>query len=59
MTIWGYWDTSGFLARNAPFCVYLCVCVFIFIVSVISPYTVGLRALFNPSDCTGTVPTDK
>ena len=34
---------------------YYCV----FILSAISPYTTGLKALFNQSDCTGTAPTDK
>ena len=32
---------------------------YVFILSAISPYTTGLEALFNPSDCTGTVPTHK
>ena len=32
---------------------------FFFILSTISPYTTGLRALFNHSNCTSTVPTDK
>ena len=40
-------------------CYFVCICVFIFILNAISPYTTGLRALFNPSDCTGTVPTHK
>ena len=31
----------------------------VFILSAISPYTTGLKALFNPSDCTGTAPTHK
>ena len=34
---------------------YYCV----FILSAISQYTTGLKALFNQSDCTGTAPTDK
>ena len=32
---------------------------YVFILSAISPYTTGLKALFNQSDCTGTAPTDK
>ena len=31
----------------------------VFILSAISPYTTGLKALFNPSDCTDTAPTHK
>ena len=31
----------------------------VFILSAISPYTTGLKALFNQSDCTGTAPTHK
>ena len=34
-------------------------CVFIFILRAISSYTTGLKALFNPYNCTGTVPTHK
>ena len=30
---------------------------YVFILSAISPYTTGLKALFNQSDCTGTAPT--
>ena len=30
--------------------------VILFILSAISPYTTGLKALFNQSDCTGTAP---
>ena len=32
---------------------------YVFIFSAISPYTTGLKALFNQSDCTGTAPTHK
>ena len=32
---------------------------YVFILSAISPYTTGLKALFNQSDCTGTAPTHK
>ena len=32
---------------------------YVFILSAISPYTTGLKALFNPSDYTGTAPTHK
>ena len=32
---------------------------YVFILSAISPYTTGLKALFNQSDCTGTAPTLK
>ena len=32
---------------------------YVFILGAISPYTTGLKALFNPSDCTGTAPTHK
>ena len=35
-----------------------CYC-YVFILSAISPYTTGLKALFNQSDCTGTAPTLK
>ena len=38
-------------------CMY--VCMYVFILSAISPYTTGLKALFNQSDCTGTAPTHK
>ena len=31
----------------------------LFILSAIYPYTTGLKALFNQSDCTGTAPTHK
>ena len=31
----------------------------VFILSAISPYTTGLKALFNPSDFTGTTPTQQ
>ena len=31
----------------------------VFILSAISPYTTGLKALLNPSDRTGTAPTHK
>ena len=31
----------------------------VFILSTIFPYTTGVKALFNPSDCTGTAPTHK
>ena len=30
---------------------------YVFILSAISPYSTGLKALFNQSDCTGTAPT--
>ena len=33
-----------------------CYC-YVFILSAISPYTTGLKALYNQSNCTGTVPT--
>ena len=32
---------------------------YVFILSAISPYTTGLKALFNQSDCTGTALTHK
>ena len=32
---------------------------YVFILSAICPYTTGLKALFNQSDCTGTAPTHK
>ena len=32
---------------------------YVFILSAISPYTTGLKALFNQSDCTGTAPTHR
>ena len=32
---------------------------YVFILGAISPYTTGLKALFNQSDCTGTAPTHK
>ena len=32
---------------------------YVFILSAISPYTTGLKALLNPSDCTSTAPTHK
>ena len=32
---------------------------YVFILSAISPYTTGLKALFNQSGCTGTDPTHK
>ena len=32
---------------------------YVFILSAISPYTTGLKALFNQFDCTGTAPTHK
>ena len=32
---------------------------YVFILSTISPYTTGLKALLNQSDCTGTAPTHK
>ena len=32
---------------------------YVFILSAISPYTTGLKALFNQSDSTGTAPTHK
>ena len=32
---------------------------YVFILSAVSPYTTGLKALFNQSDCTGTAPTHK
>ena len=32
---------------------------YVFILSAISPYTTGLKALFNQCDYTGTVPTHK
>ena len=32
---------------------------YVFLLSAISPYTLGLKALFNQSDCTGTAPTHK
>ena len=32
---------------------------YVFILSTISPYTTGLKALFYQSDCTGTAPTHK
>ena len=32
---------------------------YVFILSAISPYTTGLKALFNQSHCTGTAPTHK
>ena len=32
---------------------------YVFILSAISPYTTGLKGLFNQSDCTGTAPTLK
>ena len=35
---------------------YYYICEYKFI---ISPYTTGLKALFNQSDCTGTAPTHK
>ena len=43
------------------FCNYLfCIVLyFVFIISAISPYTTGLKELFNQSDCTGTAPTHK
>ena len=59
------WGTTQFKLLGIIFSVtykndcFVCICVFIFILSTITPYTTGLRALFNPSDCTGTVPTDK
>ena len=31
----------------------------VFILSAISPYTTGLKALLNPSDCTGAAPNHK
>ena len=32
---------------------------YVFILSAISPYTTGLKALFNQSDCTGTAPNSQ
>ena len=32
---------------------------YVFILRAISPYTTGLKVLFNQSDCTGTAPTHK
>ena len=32
---------------------------YVFILSAISPYTTGLKALLNESDCTGIAPTHK
>ena len=32
---------------------------YVFILSAISPYTTGFKALFNQSNCTGTAPTHK
>ena len=54
----------GFLVDITPKLIFMkfYICVFVyfvylfFILSAISPYSTGLRALFNPSDCTGTVP---
>ena len=37
----------------------LCYYYYVFILSAISPYTTGLKALFNQSDYTGTAPTHK
>ena len=44
--------TGGNLGGTIVFC-----CVFL--ISAISPYTTGLKVLFNQSDCTGTTPTHK
>ena len=38
---------------------YYCYYYYVFILSAISPYTTGLKVLFNQSDCTGTAPTHK
>ena len=48
------------LVFNFNICMYVCMYVYcVFILSAISPYTTGLKALFNQSNCTGTAPTDK
>ena len=38
---------------------YIIIFYYVFILSAISPYTTGLKALFNQSGCTGTAPTHK
>ena len=45
--------------RRTEICFYYDYYYYVFILSAISPYTTGLKALFNQSDCTGTAPTHK
>ena len=48
-------DRSGLSEDDSHYYYYY----YVFILSTISPYTTGLKALFNQSDCTGTAPTHK
>ena len=41
------------------FLLFIIIIIMYFILSAISPYTTGLKALFKQSDCTGTAPTYK
>ena len=46
-------STSKWTANEQDLIILYCV----FILIAMSPYTTGLKALLNPSDCTGTDPT--
>ena len=50
-------ESSGTVVEPSSVTAIVLYCVFI--LRAISPYTTGLKALFNQSDCTGTAPTHK
>ena len=51
--------TCRLFSVSSQLTVYCIVLYCVFILSAISPYTTGLKALFNQSNCTGTAPTHK